>query len=345
VEGTCCDTACSGTCKSCSVSGSLGACTDIPAGGQDTYPKGTCSGTQACDGKGSCKKANGQACAASTECGSGHCVEGFCCDSACSGTCKSCGVSGKQGTCSDIPAGQADTYPANTCTGTQACNGSGACKAGIGQTCTDNSDCANNTCVDGVCCKTKCAANCMSCNLTTTKGTCVPDPVGTKSTDCLGKDPSCGGKCDGKGSCDFPGVGLTCGTCKACDGTGRCFKAPADDSSCGVIDCDQLDTKCRDYKDLKVDRCEAFGKCKAPNTAATCTSFTDVCGGDQRPQDAGPHQETGASPDQGGKPAGPTDQGCDCSVGRAGPEEDHATAFMLMLLLLGVVFRGRRSRR
>ena len=346
VEGFCCDTACSGTCRSCAVSGSLGTCTDISAGGQDTYPAGTCAGTQACDGKGSCKKANGQSCVASSDCGSGHCVEGYCCDGPCTATCKSCAISGSQGACGNIPAGQPDTFPTGTCVGTKACNGSGACKAGIGQTCTDNSDCANNTCVDGVCCKTKCATNCMSCNLSGSVGTCAFDPPGTKSKDCLGKDPACGGKCDGKGSCDFPGVGLSCGTCKACDGTGRCFKMPSDDTACGVIDCDQLDTKCRDYKDLKVDRCEAFGKCKASNNASTCTSFTDVCGGDQSPQDAGTNKEAGPHSDQGGKPPGPTDEGCDCNMGRPGSAKNLGPTFMLtLLLLLGTVFRGRRSRR
>jgi len=261
-------------------------------------------------------------------------------------TCKSCGLSGSTGKCGNIAILGQDNNATTTCTGTKACDGHGVCKQGIGQTCKDNSDCANNTCVDGVCCKTKCAANCMSCNLTTTKGTCVPDPVGTKSKDCLGKDPACGGKCDGKGSCDFPGIGLSCGTCKACDGTGRCFSTPTDDTSCGVIDCDQLDTSCRDYKDLKVDRCESFGKCKPPNSASTCTSFTDVCGGDKSPKDAGTNKEAGPHSDQGGTTPGLTDEGCDCIIGRPGAAENRASTFILtLLLLLGAVFRGWRSRR
>lgn len=46
---------------------------------------------------------NGTACKAGSECASGHCVEGVCCDSACSSAmekaCFSCKVAGKVGQC------------------------------------------------------------------------------------------------------------------------------------------------------------------------------------------------------------------------------------------------------
>ncbi len=69
--------------------------------------------------------------------------------------------------------------------------------------------------------------------------------------------------------------GTTCGTCKACDGAGLCNVMPDDDTTCGVIDCDGLDTTCIDYHDLTTKRCASVGTCKAPNTAATCTDVTN----------------------------------------------------------------------
>ena len=109
VDSTCCDTSCTSTCTACNVSGLAGKCSNVLAGQGD----GTCAGTQACDGKGSCKKANGQACTAASDCGSGYCVDKTCCDTACKATCKSCAVSGYEGTCTNIPKGQQDGNATN----------------------------------------------------------------------------------------------------------------------------------------------------------------------------------------------------------------------------------------
>ena len=49
---------------------------------------------------------------------------------------------------------------------------------------------------------------------------------------------------------------------------------------CGIIDCHQLNTKCRDYRDLKYERCASFGKCEDANNPASCTRYTDICGGE-----------------------------------------------------------------
>lgn len=46
------------------------------------------------------KKANGAACKLATECKSGQCVDGYCCNSSCKGDCQSCALAGKLGICS-----------------------------------------------------------------------------------------------------------------------------------------------------------------------------------------------------------------------------------------------------
>src|SRR5438477_116901 len=42
---------------------------------------------------------NGATCSANSDCGSGFCVAGVCCESSCSGQCETCGLSGSKGRC------------------------------------------------------------------------------------------------------------------------------------------------------------------------------------------------------------------------------------------------------
>jgi hypothetical protein len=87
-----------------------------------------------------CKKLEGQPCASPSECRLGHCRDGYCCDSACDGTCHTCGAS--KGTCSAVVNGP----DVDSCSGTSACNATGLCKAIDGQSCSVNGDCATNDC-------------------------------------------------------------------------------------------------------------------------------------------------------------------------------------------------------
>jgi hypothetical protein len=98
--------------------------------------------------------ATGDSCTTGSECGSGFCVDGYCCNSACSSTCYACNLAGHIGTCTavtnyaedtgcsgtcigcssgsciNIPAGYADYYGMGLCTNTHyRCNGSGSCTA------------------------------------------------------------------------------------------------------------------------------------------------------------------------------------------------------------------------
>ncbi len=345
-DNACCESLCIQTCKSCAVKGSEGKCINLPLGQQDANATSPCKGLQACDGKGKCKAANGQKCIYSTECASGNCADGVCCDSACTETCKTCdgaNTSGAAGACSNITVLFQDKNATVPCIGSQACDGNGTCKAGVGETCKDNKDCANSTCSDKVCCKTPCKGNCMSCNLTGSVGTCAPDPVGTKSSDCGGTDPACGGKCDGKGNCDYPTATQSCGKstdrCKACDGKGDCNRAPKDDSACGTIDCDKLDTKCRDYHDLTTERCESFGKCKAPNDPKSCTLYSDVSCTDAVVPDQGADMEAGVRPDQGQSPSAPDEGGCNCDLGSS---PGGLAGGLVHLLIIGLAWSRRR---
>jgi hypothetical protein len=57
---------------------------------------------------------NGIACSDASECMSGSCVDGVCCNTACDGVCESCGLPGTIGQCTPAPSGE---DPDNDCVG------------------------------------------------------------------------------------------------------------------------------------------------------------------------------------------------------------------------------------
>ena len=104
-----------GTCGDGIICASAGEVCDD--GSQNGQPGNACGAT--------CKRANGQMCTLGGECGSGNCVDGYCCNATCGGLCEACAWSksgGANGVCADIPTG---TDPDNECAGTCQANASG----------------------------------------------------------------------------------------------------------------------------------------------------------------------------------------------------------------------------
>jgi len=305
VDNVCCESACSGPsnrCKTCK--NATGTCT-FAAAGTDLHSdcKGEMGCGGMCNGQGACGwAAAGKSCrTAGCQTDLGLITKAGTCDGA--GNCpadpdptKDCGgfgcyIEGGASLCKtdcrtdpdcairrycDVvssDAGAADGGSASSCPS----------QFPLGHSCTRNPQCLSGTCAIplggtiGVCCNTDCS-HCGTCDST---GTCIPDPAGTKSPTCMDSqsDPSgkCGGICDGHAHCQYPAAGTTCGQCKACDGVGLCNKMPADDETCGIIDCDGLKTPCMEYQDLTTNRCASLGMCKKDNTTAACTIFTNTC--------------------------------------------------------------------
>jgi MYXO-CTERM domain-containing protein len=188
VDGVCCETAgCTGACMACNVRGSEGKCVLAQAG---TEVPDSCSKGQACDGSGACKSKNGQACTDASQCASGFCTDGVCCNLACNGTCMACNLTGVIGTCTPYVAGKDLENECGKGTGAcaSACDGAGACMFPLGLSC----------------------------------GTClVCDGTGT----CTRPDPACGGT-GGTGGKDsgatkpIPGSGGVGGSVKSSGGEG-----------------------------------------------------------------------------------------------------------------------------
>jgi hypothetical protein len=138
-------------------------------------------------------------------------------------------------------------------------------------------------------------------------------------------------------------VGTRCGLCSACDGTGRCTEAPADDDTCGIVECSALDTTCRVYQDLTANRCAGLGTCKAPNDPATCSVYTNLpCADAGTPQQDGGTavQDGGTSPGQDGGTTGNKSGGCSAAPS-LGPRDG---GWLLLILAAPLLVWRRRLR-
>jgi len=226
-DGFCCDTKC-GACRRCDGPGAGGVCAVVAgvAGGGTEHD--TCTGINACDPGGACKLKNGQKCTTGTECASGSCTEGLCCNTSCGQACETCTVT--PGTCTPSPKGSGGRVScgaglcdgvtrvcSTACTGDADCSASGWCGASTcvgtlaqGTACLRDRQCTSGSCRDGFCCSADCSGACETCAKAkgaSADGTCSPLPATTTPL-------ACGGY--------------------ACSGTsGACAKACATDAACG----------------------------------------------------------------------------------------------------------------
>ena len=181
-------------------------------------------------------------CTTGTQCASGFCVDGVCCDAVCDGSCESCALTGKVGTCSPIKNTADDT-----CGGDSICDGLGACRRHLGSACTVSNECASGSCVDGVCCGSAACGTCQSCAVPGSEGTCA---LVQRFTDDVNGDCSRDRNCDGLGTCrsrngsrcagDADCASLHCvdGVCcdQGCDGTCYSCNLPGSAGTCTPID-------------------------------------------------------------------------------------------------------------
>ena len=162
----------SGDCMQCNASH---AC--VPAANQ-ADPTGRCAGT--CDATGTCKSKQGQTCSTvPAGCVSGTtCVDGYCCDGACTGACQACNVAGLEGKCSSVPSGP--PHASRTCGGCAGQNfvGPGTCSSGVCAStpapvvCPGGFLCGTNVCKSSCASDTDCAQSYFCAS-----GTCHPDAV------------------------------------------------------------------------------------------------------------------------------------------------------------------------
>ena len=221
--------------------------------------------------------ANGSPCLMPTDCGSGNCIEGVCCNDTCVGECVSCigaNTNGADGVCNPIapntdPDNECDPELPATCGRTGECNGKGACAVvASGVNCVDGG-CTDSTlnyndvcdglgsCIDGgvvecdnfACNEEGCNTACVSsADCATTaycdvpNSNCVPKKPDGQPT--LDPDQCLSGSAADDVCCD---VACDLGVCDACsvsagaDADGVCMPVGGscdDDNPCTVDACD-----------------------------------------------------------------------------------------------------------
>jgi len=207
-----------------------------------------CSGTNTCDASGSCGSLpNGRVCTADNQCTNGHCIDGVCCESTCSGQCQACDDPLQLGKCVPVTGTPHNASKRGACTG----NGVNGC----GGKC------------DGT--------NVAACIYPATSKPCV-------SPSCSNNMGAAGANCDGAGSCNIPSA-VTCpsGTNAAgiCVGT-RCGLAceMANFANCSG----DVGTGCETNTSTDNHNCGSCGNdCTAKGQ--TCMSGTCMCAGGFKP--------------------------------------------------------------
>jgi hypothetical protein len=232
-------------------------------------------------------------CAVGTDCASGNCVDGVCCDKPCTGACEACDEAGKVGTCSPISGAPRPAHPACTggtvckagacatsCASSADCVNGAPCVAGAcvvknnGDKCASDAECVSRQCWDGVCCHTACDNPCVACDNTGKVGTCtivtgLPH-VDTRRLTC-GKDRDCAKRCDGRDpwNCVIaaPAIGAVCSKDACIDGV---------ETHAGT--CDGVDTCSGPKKTCSPYACDLL-TCKSKCGANTDCATGFVCEG------------------------------------------------------------------
>lgn len=305
--------------------------------------------------------AEGEPCQHDFACGSGHCVDGVCCDAACGGVCEACttALTGEpNGTCAAVVDG---SDPDADCTdsGAPACQQNGLCKGGscdsyagpdcAPSACTEDTECGSGHCVEGICCNEACEAGCKSCRAANTggpEGVCGLVRPGTDPKDACadGTGTSCSDVllCDALGdckvgseicagySCNGDGCFVDCNTDEACNEGFVCIaKACVDEALlCDGTDALQADgstTSCAPFL------CRGRGECPA-----TCASVDDCAEGFVCDDEA---RCVSAPPTSGG------DAGCTCVLGAPDRSAEGPPRGALGIALgLGAWLRNKRRR-
>jgi hypothetical protein len=150
-----------------------------------------------------CLAANGSSCSSGGQCASGFCVDGVCCNNACTSACQACSMAKKQsggdGTCGNAKDGQVD--PRGVCTdmGATMCMQDGKCTGGACENYASGTTCANATCTPGTAGADAVVTAAMTCNGT---GMCNMGGAQTHCSpyaDCSGA--ACGSSCAGASDC------------------------------------------------------------------------------------------------------------------------------------------------
>jgi len=177
----------------------------------------------------SAKLSLAQTCTLDGDCDSTHCIDGYCCDTICTGNCNRCNIAGSIGTCTDVASdctGNCDVCTAGNCAASNAlCSGTtascGCSGSGTVFNCTTCTDDPYGVCGHPICSSYTCAqvydngVACSTCH-TCSSGSCTAHvPAGSTGLNCTATHY----RCDGSGNCTAP----THEACFNCPCPGKSF--------------------------------------------------------------------------------------------------------------------------
>lgn len=304
-----------------------------------------------CSEQGQClrKRSQGEVCAKASQCGSGHCADGVCCNSTCEGQCEACDRPNTVGSCVPVtgdPVG--DRRPCgegNVCSG--RCNGGNrkACTMpGAGTPCGAPSCLGDHSVPAGSC---DGSGTCMSAR----PGSCIPYTCAERSGQCL-TSCSSDAECAAGSVCNL-GAGRCVVTTMTCKDATTVIHPDGTLVSCAPYRC--AAGACRDACALPLDCADGFtcetGTCVEDHggsagsggsggiagSAGSAGGAGSAGSGSTRP-DAG----AGATAGGGGSGASADDGGCGCRLPGGRTKERRGAALAGLALALGVTWRRRR---
>ena len=231
-----------------------------------------CVAPNVCNNNSCGKKLPGAPCSAAAECASNFCAQGYCCITSCTASCKSCGLKGTEGTCTNVPTGTTDPKAMCLDQGAPSCGTNGKCVAGACQNYGAGTKCKDPACGSNGTTSTA-QSNCDGAGhcATPTPTPCFPYTCGATSG-------LCNGSCNGTTPC---GANATCtaGSCGLqpqsgpCTSTAQCMNGLVCVGPVGQMVC--CNSAC-------TGPCVS---CTLPTTRGTCTpiasgqpDLTGLCG-------------------------------------------------------------------
>ena len=254
INGTACSSeTCSGStdtpARTCDGTGTCRAATNVSCGNYvcgatscktSCLSNADCSTSTFCSSAGHCvsPQTNGASCTAGSQCASGDCVDGVCCETTCAGLCNACAgakTGAADGLCRPVTAGtdpdsECAQDPATSCGHDGTCDGAGACRLYLAgsvcasETCSGSTDSPAQRCDGAGVCVTATPVSCAPylCGAASCATTC------SANTDC-----TTGYFCSSSGVCTaVEANGTACGSAGACQ-SGFCVDGVCCESACG----------------------------------------------------------------------------------------------------------------
>ena len=245
----------------------------------------------------------GLGCTTNSQCSSGFCVSGICCDTSCTGTCGACNLAGHLGACTALTSGTVCRAAAGACDVAETCNGTAltcpadalapsttVCRAAAdecdaAETCTGTSaSCpADTKKASG----TACTDDGNPCTQDTCDGTAIAcqHPVGNAGAVCRASAGACDVEetCTGtSATCPADGFATASTVCRAAGGecdlaetcTGTSASCPADTKKTNGTACTDDGNLCT------ADQCDGSNVlCQHPagNAGTVCRASAGIC--------------------------------------------------------------------